>query len=214
MAELLNKIFFKLFHRFGNQNWWPGETIFEIIVGAILTQNTSWKNVEKAIENLKKNDLLSPEKLYVLNESVLANLIKPAGFFNIKAKRLKNFLNFLKEWSFDLNKVKHIPNLREKLLQIKGIGKETADSILLYAFEKPFFVIDAYTKRIFSRIGVLNEKESYDTFQALFHNNLVSDVKLFNEYHALIVKLAKEYCRKKPVCLPCPIKELCQYGKS
>lgn len=214
MVSLLNKIFFLLLNKFGPQNWWPAETVFEVIVGAILTQNTSWKNVEKAILNLKKSELLSPEKLSKLDDFELALLIKSAGFFNLKAKRLKNFLRFLEKNSFDLETIKKIPNLREELLKIKGIGKETADSILLYAFDIPYFVIDAYTKRIFSRIGFLDEKASYEDFQELFHNNLPKDIHLYNEYHALIVKLAKEYCRKRPLCYECPIKELCQYGKS
>lgn len=213
MVNLLNSIFFTLLNHFGPQNWWPAETIFEIMVGAILTQNTSWKNVEKAILNLKKENILSPKGLKEINDAELAILIKSAGFFNIKSKRLKNFIIFLEKYDFDFDRMKSIENLREELLKIKGVGKETADSILLYAFDKPYFVIDAYTKRIFSRIGFLNEKDSYDNFQALFHSNLPRNSELYNEYHALIVRLAKDYCKKVPECLKCPIKDLCQYGK-
>ncbi len=214
MTNLLNQIFFILLNRFGPQNWWPAESKFEIIVGAILTQNTSWKNVEKAISKLKEKDLLCPKKINSLSHSELSELIKSAGFFNIKSKRLKNLINFLEKYQFDLKKIKSLENLRDRLLEVEGIGKETADSILLYVFDQPVFVVDAYTKRIFSRLGFLEEESSYDDFQSLFHNNLTRNAEFFGEYHALIVKHAKEYCRKKPQCTQCPINHLCYFYKT
>lgn len=214
MTNLLLDIFKRLLNTFGPQYWWPGDTAFEIIVGAILTQNTSWKNVEKAIKNLKELELLIPEKLALIEEKKLALIIKPAGFFNVKAKRLKNFISYLEKNNFDFEKIKSKEDLRSELLKINGIGKETTDSILLYAFNKPYFVVDAYTKKIFDRLGILEEKASYDCFQKLFHENLPRDVQLYNEYHALIVRLGKENCRKKPFCDSCPIKESCQFGNT
>ncbi len=214
MTNLLLDIFKRLLNTFGPQYWWPGDTAFEIIVGAILTQNTSWKNVEKAIKNLKELELLIPEKLALIEEKKLALIIKPAGFFNVKAKRLKNFISYLEKNNFDFEKIKGKEDLRSELLKINGIGKETTDSILLYAFNKPYFVVDAYTKKIFDRLGILEEKASYDCFQKLFHEHLPRDVQLYNEYHALIVRLGKENCRKKPFCDSCPIKESCQFGNT
>lgn len=214
MALSLNAIYLKLLHHFGKQNWWPAETPFEVIVGAILTQNTAWKNVEKSINTLKENRLLSPERLIALSENELAKYIKSSGFYNLKAKRLKNFLFFFQTYSFSLDKLKNEPDLREKLLNIKGIGKETADSIILYALGMPIFVVDAYTKRIFYRLGFLNSEDaSYDSVQALFHSSLPTDSTIFNEYHALIVELAKNHCKKKPVCRGCPVMQACNYKK-
>jgi len=203
------RIYKRLYDAFGPRNWWPGDSPFEIMVGAILTQNTSWRNVEKAINNLKKRGLLRVDKLYRLNENTLKTLIKPSGFYNIKAKRIKNYLKFLK---LRVKKIKDLTKidpfkLRAELLDINGIGKETADSILLYALNKPIFVIDAYTKRMCSRHGLSGEGVDYDTLQALFMNNLPNNYKMFNEYHALIVELGKRYCRsKKPLCDECPLK--------
>jgi endonuclease III related protein len=206
---ILPDIYHKLSHAFGPQHWWPGDTPFEISVGAILTQNTNWGNVEKAIQNLKNRDALSARVLYEMPVKELTELIRPAGYFNIKAQRLKSFINFLmKEYHGSMKKMKsgetHL--LREQLLAVNGIGPETADSILLYAFEKPVFVIDAYTKRVLSRHRILDDSGSYDEFQALFHATLNKDEKLFNEYHALFVKLGKTFCRKsKPLCDTCPL---------
>lgn len=209
LSAILKKIYNKLFKAFGPQHWWPGDTAFEIIVGAILTQNTAWTNVEKAIHNLKKARLLNPRKMHDLSHAELAQYIRPAGYFNIKAKRIKHFLNYLFDnHSGSLNRIfkKRTDALRRELLQVNGIGPETADSILLYAGNHPVFVVDAYTKRIFSRHGIIPAGTDYHDVQELFMKNLPHDVKLFNEYHALIVKTGKDFCRtKKPLCGKCPL---------
>ncbi len=211
MARRLNLIYQKLYSLFGSQHWWPADTRFEVIIGAILTQNTNWLNVEKAIANLKKHKLLQPHKLYKLSHKRLASLIRSAGYYNIKAKRLKSFLKFfMKYYNGNVKKMSgiDIPSLRQQLLSVKGIGPETADSILLYALDMPIFVVDAYTKRILSRHRFIGEGAGYDEIQNLFMQNLKSGVKLFNEYHALLVKLGKEFCLKnKPRCKICPLKE-------
>lgn len=206
------KIYDALYKHYGPQSWWPGDDWFEVTIGAILTQNTSWKNVEKAIENLKFEGVLSPQKLCDLEENRLSNLIKPAGFYNVKSKRIKNFLNWLKQYDFDLEKIKEkdFLRLRNELLSIKGIGNETADSILLYAFEYPIFVVDAYTKRMFKRLGLV-DSDAYEKVQTFFENNLKRDLKLYNEYHALIVKHSKDICKKTPKCDDCFLKEECSY---
>jgi len=193
--------------------WWPGETPFEVMVGAVLTQNTSWANVEKAILNLKRERLLAPKRLNKTGVLKLARIIKPAGFFNVKAKRLKSFLDFLfREYNGNLTVMRkeNIRTLRRKLLNVNGIGAETCDSILLYALQKPIFVIDAYTKRIFSRLGIIDEDVGYEKLQSLFMKSLPRNTKLYNEYHALIVKLGKDICRKRPICNLCAIKKLCK----
>ena len=233
LSNALEKIYKKLFAAFGPQHWWPGDTPFEVIVGAILTQNTAWKNVEKAIHNLKKAKVLQPKKMHDLSERELAKLIRPAGYFNIKAKRLKYFLNYLFDnYSGSLdrmfygasrpcrrknkrqhgcldpngNTVASIHKLRKELLQVNGIGPETADSILLYAGNHPVFVVDAYTKRIFSRHQVIKEDTDYHDIQKLFMDNLPHNIKMFNEYHALIVRIGKDFCRnRKPLCSRCPL---------
>ncbi len=211
VQSFLLKIYKIFYESYGPQGWWPAESWFEVVVGAVLTQNTSWKNVEKAILNLKHNGLLDPEKLYALSDQELTVLIKPAGFYNIKAQRLKNLMNLLKEYDFEFERL--LKNIsREKLLSVKGIGKETADSILLYAFNIPVFVVDNYTKRIFHRLGVVSEKDDYDSIQKLFHL-IPSDVKIYQEYHALIVKHAKDICTKnKPLCERCAVENYCKYG--
>jgi endonuclease-3 related protein len=205
--RILRKIYRSLYKAFGPQHWWPGDTPFEISVGAILTQNTNWGNVEKAIQNLKNRDALSARVIYEMPVKKLAELIRPAGYFNIKTQRLKSFINFLmKEYHGSMKKMKsgEMHLLREQLLSVNGIGPETADSILLYALEKPVFVIDAYTKRVLSRHRILDDNSSYDEFQSLFHATLNKDEKLFNEYHALFVKVGKTFCRKtKPLCDIC-----------
>jgi endonuclease III related protein len=204
----LVRIYDALYTSFGPQYWWPGETQFEVAVGAILTQNTNWGNVEKAIKNLKAKRLLRPSALHNLLHENLAELLRPAGYFNIKAKRLKNFVWFLMEnyqGSMKLMKKEPLQAIRNKLLEVNGIGPETADSIILYALEKPVFVIDAYTKRVLSRHNILGVDESYGFYQDLFHSNLKKNIRLFNEYHALIVKLAKENCRTRPLCSGCPL---------
>ena len=210
--EILVKIYNSLCDFFGPLNWWPGDTPFEIVVGAILTQNTSWSNVEKAINNLKKENLLEPQKLYRIDQEKLAQLIKPSGYYNIKTQRLKNFINlFVNEFEGSAEKMfsDDSEELRKKLLKVNGIGPETADSILLYAGNKSFFVIDAYTKRVFSRHKLISEDSTYYQIQEFFINNLDRDVKLFNEFHAQIVMLGKTICTSKnPDCVKCPISYL------
>ena len=186
---------YNLLHaRFGSMQWWPGDTRLEIIIGAILTQNTSWSNVEKAVANLKKDEVLNIKKLSRISEKRLARLIRPAGYFNIKSRRIKNFLAFLNtryDGSIEAMFRTKIDKLRERLLDINGVGPETADSILLYAGKKPVFVVDAYTKRIFSRHGYVDEDADYAAIQAIFLRGLPRDVGLYNNYHALIVELGK-----------------------
>ena len=193
-----------LFQQYGPQKWWPTRTKnkqFEVIIGAILTQNTNWKNVEKALINLEKENLISKNKILSTNKRKLASLIKPSGYYNQKAERLKLAAKFFS---------KHKNPSRQQLLAVKGIGPETADSILLYAFNKPIFVIDAYTKRIFSRIGMCKNKCDYHELQEIFHKSLPKKVRMFNEYHALLVELAKKHCTKQPSCKSCPINKLCE----
>ena len=209
MRALLMNIYNRLYKAYGPRHWWPGETPFEVMVGAILTQNTSWKNVEKAIQSLKDSGDLHLERIYRLKTSPLASLIRPSGFFRVKAKRLKAFVNFLfEEYDGDIGKMggESLPVLRQKLLGVNGLGPETADSILLYGLEKPVFVVDAYTKRILSRHGMISEKASYEEIQRLFMDHLSHDERLFNEYHALFVHLGKTTCKKVPRCDICPIK--------
>ena len=209
MRRKLKLIFRRLYSAFGPQHWWPAEDSFEVIIGAILTQGTNWLNVEKAIAGLKAKNVLSPEKLFRMSSAKISALIKSAGYHNIKAGRIKEFLKFF-FWVYrgDLKKMSQVDHreLRKLLLSIKGIGPETADSILLYALNKPVFVVDAYTKRIFSRHGLIQEKADYAEVQDIFMRNLKDSVRMFNEYHALLVKLGKDYCRKQdPKCGICPL---------
>ena len=210
IAQRMEGMFTELLNHFGPQHWWPGETELEVIVGAVLTQNTNWKNVEKAILNLKEKGLLSLHRLNVLSVLELAQLIRPAGYFNIKAKRLKNLIDLLRErYHLDLSRLldEETDTLRQKLLSVNGIGPETADSILLYAAHRPVFVVDAYTHRILRRHGMTDEQTDYHELQSLFMDHLPDDPALFNEFHALIVKTGKEYCRRKPLCHLCPLQE-------
>jgi len=229
------KIYNKLFEHLGPQGWWPltiegfhpkhhvgrpktDKHKFEIIIGAILTQNTNWKNVEKALYNLNKNNLIDTKKINKIKTEKLAELIRPSGYYNQKAKKLKNFSNFLlKKYNGELSLFfnKNIKELREELLSINGIGPETADSIILYAAEKPIFVIDAYTKRIYSRIFNIKHELGYEELQEIFEKNLKKDVKLFKEYHALLVELGKNCCkRKNPLCDGCPVNDYCNQSKT
>lgn len=204
------EMFDMLLKHFGPQNWWPAETELEMMVGAILTQNTNWKNVEKAIKNLKNENLLSMDSLKSLPVNDLAEKIRPAGYFNIKANRLGNMINFIVE-KYDGDVSNFLSGetgvLRKGLLSVKGIGPETADSILLYAARRAIFVIDTYTYRILNRHGMVEDQSSYDELQGLFMDNLPDDPSLFNEFHAVIVKAGKEYCRRKPLCNRCPLKQ-------
>ncbi|MBU0503541.1 MAG: hypothetical protein ABH882_04425 [Candidatus Omnitrophota bacterium] len=210
MRDKLKLIYKRLYSFFGPQHWWPAETPFEVMVGAILTQNTNWSNVEKAVNNLKKRKVLSVKRLHKLPPEEIALLIRSAGYYNIKAERIKNFLDFLNvHYKGNIRKMARAETnkLRQGLLSVNGIGPETADSILLYALSKPVFVIDAYTKRVFSRHGFILGDCDYHIAQDLFSKNLRNEVKLFNEYHALIVKLGKEFCLKNnPKCGICPLK--------
>jgi len=206
------EIYETLLEHFGPQGWWPGDTPLEIMVGAVLTQNTNWTNVSRAIDNLKEENLLLFENLHALPVGVLAEKIKPAGYFNLKAARLKNLLNFIaREFHGSLEELfaLDLHSLREQILTVKGIGPETADSILLYAGGKPVFVVDAYTHRIFARHNIIAEEDGYYDIQEHFVLSLPEDVELFNEYHALIVRLGKEFCKKsKPLCSRCPLEKL------
>ena len=210
MKRQLGLIYSKLYSAFGPQRWWPGDSPFEVMVGAILTQNTSWLNVEKAIRNLKKHKVLAPDKLFRLSRRKTAKLIRPAGYYNIKTARLKEFLSFLLlKYRGDMRKIASVntSRLRQELLKVKGIGPETADSILLYALNKPVFVVDAYTRRIFSRHGLINKEADYHDVQDLFMRSLKRDVRVFNEYHALLVRVGKDFCLKsKPKCAICPLR--------
>ena len=201
-----------LLAHFGTQNWWPGDTPFEVMVGAILTQNTNWQNVAKAIANLKRADLLDPHRLVQLDPQKLAVLIKPAGYFNIKAKRLHNFLNwFINRFDGAIESAQALDTeaLRAELLSIKGIGPETADSILLYGLGKLSFVVDTYTCRILWRHHLLDEDIEYEYVQEIFTDALPAELQLYNEYHALLVALGKTYCRRRqPKCTICPLRKL------
>ncbi|MEO5360505.1 MAG: endonuclease III domain-containing protein [Nitrospirota bacterium] len=206
MGDFLARLYEKLDAAFGPQHWWPADTPFEVAVGAILTQNTSWLNVEKAVSNLKTNNALDPFIIYEMPLSRLSELIKPSGYHNVKAVRLRAFIEFLVlRYDGVIENMKETSDLRAALLEINGIGPETADSILLYALQKPVFVIDAYTKRVLDRHGVLDYKRSYDDFQALFHMSGAIGPEIYNNYHALFVRLGKYYCKPRPACAECPL---------
>ena len=214
-ARTLEDYYAALLASFGPQGWWPGRTRFEMMVGAILTQNTAWTNVEKAIARLRKEKLLTPDKMHAVEEGRLASLIRSAGYFNIKARRLKNITaRLLESGGLDRFLRKDAGELRVDLLSINGIGPETADSIMLYAAGKSEFVVDAYTKRIFLRHGLVEEKDGYEQVKALFMDNLAPDAGVFNEYHALIVRTGKDYCRtRSPLCGECPLKGFLPAGR-
>lgn len=216
MAGPVMEAYRRLFDAFGPQHWWPGETPFEVIVGAVLTQNTSWRNVEKAIARLREADVLSPRRLIALSQAELEELIRPAGYFRVKAERLRRVVRWIVDrYDGRVENLSAAPcdRLRAELLAINGIGPETADSILLYALGKPVFVVDAYTKRIASRHGWIDAEADYHALQAFFTDNLPEDVGLYNEYHALLVRVGKDYCRKqRPICSQCPLQELLPAG--
>jgi len=216
ISEKLMHIYDRLFRAFGPQHWWPAETPFEVIVGAILTQAVSWKNVVAAISNLKDAGLLDPRALAAASEETLKALVRPAGYYNAKAKKLRCFARYLVDrWGGDLEAMFSTPvrRLREELLGLHGIGPETADSILLYAGGLPVFVVDAYTIRAFGRLGLLRSGASYEEAQGMFMRHLPEDSALFNEYHALIVELGKSCCAKRsPRCGACPLGDLCPGG--
>ena len=208
-SDLL-KVYRRLLKAYGCQHWWPADSPFEVMVGAILTQNTAWPNVEKAIANLKQAHLLSPEILASASRDRVAELIRPSGYFNIKAHRLQSFCHFLVEGGGErVLQREDTDSLRHNLLAVHGVGPETADDMLLYAFERPVFVIDAYTRRIFSRLGMIAGDEPYELLRQGIEVALGPDVQMFNEYHALIVRHAKEACGKKPQCAQCCLAAIC-----
>ncbi|MFA5375218.1 MAG: endonuclease III domain-containing protein [Dehalococcoidia bacterium] len=213
-AAALNDIYNRLFQRYGPQHWWPGETPFEVIIGAILTQSTAWSNVEKALANLKAEGLIDPEALLSVSIDDLAMLIRPSGYYNAKAAKVKAFIERMHgkyDGNLDVLFALDTASLRQELLSIHGIGPETADSILLYAAHRPIFVIDAYTRRIIGRLGLAPSNDSYESFQRLFMENLPHDEEMFNEYHALFVRHGKEACRKDPLCKSCSLLDICTY---
>lgn len=216
MDKELKSIYDSLSRHFGPRHWWPGDSGLEVCIGAVLTQNTAWKNVEKAIANLKKSVKLELPVLIAIPEKKLAGLIKPSGYYNLKAKRLRALLNFLAgcnsgDWRSYLRKLK-LDSARLKLLSVYGIGKETADSILLYAVQRKTFVIDTYTLRFGARYGIFPEKTNYETARQYFMQKLPRQLKLYNEYHALIVALGHNYCKPKPLCGECPLVKKCNHG--
>jgi endonuclease-3 related protein len=214
IRKQLASIYQLLFRAYGPQHWWPGDTPFEVLVGAVLTQNTSWANVEKAIANLKRERVLTFSRMFNAAPGKLALLIRPSGYFNIKTKRLRHLLLFIHtHYSDSLERMFSADpaRLRQQLLDVNGIGPETADAILLYAGEKPFFVVDAYTKRIFSSQGLIADNADYRAVQGLFMGNLTQNARFYNEYHALIVRIGKDHCKKmKPLCSDCPIHPQCR----
>ncbi len=209
-AVTLMTVYEALYQTYGPQDWWPGDSAFEVMVGAVLTQNAAWVNVEQAINNLKRAGALSPEQIVDSHPRRLAAWLRPSGYFNVKARRLRA----LCKWILDQGGIKPIgklptQELRQALLAVHGIGPETADDILLYAFGRPVFVIDAYTRRIFTRLGMIAGDESYETLRQWFESELARDVRLFNEYHALIVMHGKDNCRPRPVCKDCCLANRC-----
>jgi endonuclease-3 related protein len=207
-------VFNTLLSAHGPQHWWPGETPFEVMVGAVLTQNTAWTNVEKAIANLAKHDKLSPAGIIAARKDHLANWLRPSGYFNVKAERLKNFCR----WYVDAGGYTALSQLgtgvlRESLLSVSGVGPETADDMLLYAFDRPVFVIDAYTRRLFSRLGLIAGDEAYEDIRLAFEDKLGADTGLYNEFHALIVFHAKTVCRVRPLCGDCVLRPDCSVGR-
>ncbi len=210
--ELIRLIYDTFDARYGNLNWWPARTPYEVILGAVLTQNTAWSNVEKALANFE----LPPEPKQIENMpiEVLIDHIRPAGFFNVKAAYIKNVTSWYKQYGYSVDAVKSRPltDLRAELLAVRGVGKETADSILLYAFGFPTFVVDAYTRRLLKRVGI-DVKRDYDVIKSLFETSIETDSFLYNNYHAAIVINAKEHCRKQPICAECPLyKGICNYA--
>jgi endonuclease-3 related protein len=209
----LKTVYQRLYNAHGPQHWWPGESPFEVMVGAILTQNTAWTNVEKAIANLLAHERLDAAKIVAVRHDYLANWLRPSGYFNVKAERLKNFCR----WYLDAGGFSSLSRLdtmllRQELLSVSGVGPETADDMLLYAFERPVFVVDAYTRRLFARLQLCAGNEHYDTIRLAIELALGPDVALFNEFHALIVRHAKEVCRVRPRCSHCVLLGHCPAG--
>ncbi|WP_006787772.1 endonuclease III domain-containing protein [Thiorhodospira sibirica] len=209
-ASALFLVYERLFAHYGPQHWWPAQTPFEVMVGAVLTQNTAWSRVERAIAALRQHGSLSAEALLALEPQTLGELIRPAGYYTIKTRRLQALCQwYLAQGGFAALQGWETPRLRTELLAIHGVGPETADDILLYAFERPVFVIDAYTRRIGSRLGLLEAKAPYETLRQQFEQALGLDTVLFKEYHALIVAHAKAFCRVRPRCQGCMLVQYC-----
>lgn len=231
MAVSLLAVFNQLYLLHGRQYWWPGDSPFEIMVGAVLTQNTAWLNVERAIANLADARVLNAERILALREEDLARHLRPAGYFNVKARRLRHFCRwYVERGGYEAIALMDTDALRDELLSVNGIGPETADDILLYAFDRPVFVIDAYTRRIFSRLGVIQAEDGYDEFRHYLERRLMLELKasrvairrppharsvqgLYNEYHALLVAHGKSVCRTRPLCLQCPLLRRCPIGR-
>ena len=211
----LNNKLLELFHQLqaehGNLRWWPADTPFEVALGAILTQATAWRNVEKALDNLKAADAFTPEKIHSIPQDTLEELLRPSGYFRVKTKKVRAFVSHIVERPFDVMFQQNVSELRKELLSIYGVGPETADSIILYAAEKLSFVVDTYTYRLFSRLGWIEGNFHYERLRALFMDNLPHDVVLFNEYHALIVRHGARVCKKTPVCEACCLQSMCEY---
>ncbi len=216
IGQLLKEVYHRLLDCYGPQHWWPADEFFEVMVGAVLTQSAAWVNVEKAIANLKEAKALSPGILRLLSLSEIARLIRPSGYYNAKARKLQSLAQWIGDiYDDNIERLCTVPTseLRQQLLSVYGVGKETADSILLYVANKPVFVIDTYTRRITGRIGLVPDGNSYAAYQSLFMNNLPCDVPLFNEYHALLVCHGKNTCRKNPLCHNCCLLIMCQFGE-
>ena len=210
-------MFDRLLDHHGSQRWWPADTPFEVMVGAALTQATAWTNVEHAIARLKEEDALSPDAIRGTDTDTLAALIYSSGFYNSKARKLKALAQYIgNSYGDDIEAMRSQDSaiLRRELLAVSGIGEETADAILLYALGKPSFVIDAYTRRLFKRLGVIPESEAYSAYQRMFSDNLPEDATLFSEYHALIVQHCKETCRKTPLCEACCLRDICPASRA
>ncbi len=214
-GKVLLEIFRRLFAAYGPQHWWPADEPFEVMVGAVLTQSTAWTNVAKAISNLQAADAMSPRAIRRLGLERLAGLIRPSGYYNVKSRKLMALVSWLGEHDDNLERLfgESRRQLRLELLDVYGIGEETADSILLYAAGKPVFVVDAYTRHIVDRIGLETAGDSYVDYQALFESSLPADFAKFNEYHALLVEHGKRFCRKVPVCPECPLLDICRHGR-
>ncbi|MCC6695156.1 MAG: endonuclease III domain-containing protein [Candidatus Hydrogenedentes bacterium] len=215
-ARTLRSIYDRLEKHYGPTHWWPGDTAFEIAVGAILTQNTAWTNVEKAIANLKRAKLLNPTAILKADDALLHEVLKPSGYFRVKSVRLRSFCRYLRErygGSMARMAKRPLEQLRPELLAVDGIGPETADDILLYACGKAVFVVDAYTRRILSRHGIVDASIDYESLRAIFEKHLPGDLPLFKEYHGLIVYTGKDFCRRNPRCSECPLAPLLKPGQ-
>lgn len=217
ITDRLIKTYDRLFEHYGPQNWWPADSPFEVMIGAVLTQAAAWSNVEKALANLKDADALSSEAIRKMPLSDLAQLVYPSGYYNAKARKLKALCDFLHDrFADDIDAMARVPTseIRKELLGVYGIGDETADDIVLYALGHPIFVVDTYTRRLMHRLGMASEDVSYSELQSLFMDNLAPDTQYFNEYHALIVRHAVVSCKKQPVCPDCPLLDICETGLS